>query len=135
MDRRIHAKEKQVQISARSRTIKQRPVTFRCAWCGQLATELRFPGPMPRYGMACKAEATRYAEALKKARQRNAPCPERRRTTTCRDSATNLLTYGYIDPEAQHFSGELARIQAALDARNVDRADEDIRAFLEECGL
>jgi len=131
----MQPEEKQVQLRARSRTIKQRPVTFRCAWCGQLVTELRFPGPTPSYGMACKAEAARYAEALKKARQRNAAYPARRRTTTCWDSASNLLTYGYIDPKAQNLSDELQRIQRALDARNVDRADENIRAFLEECGL
>ena len=129
------AEEKQVQLRARSRTIKQRPVTFRCAWCGQLVTELRFPGPTPRYGTVCKVEAARYAEALKKARQRNAPFPARRRTTTCWDSPTNLLTYGYIDPKAHNLSDELQRIQVALDARNVDRADANIRAFLEECGL
>lgn len=135
MDSSIHAEEKQVQLRARSRTIKQRPVTFRCAWCGQLVTELRFPGPTPSYGAACKIEAARYAEALKKARQRNAPFPARHRTTTCWDSATNLLTYGYIDPKAYNLNDELQRIQAALDARNVDRADEVIRAFLAECGL
>jgi hypothetical protein len=135
MDSSMHPEEKQVHLSARSRTIKQRPVTFRCAWCGQLVTELRFPGPTPSYGTACKIEAARYAEALKKARQRNSPFPARQRTTSCWDSASNLLTYGYIDPKAHKLSEELQRIQAALDARNVDRADENIRAFLEECGL
>ena len=135
MDSRIQAEEKQVHLSARSRTIKQRPITFRCAWCGHLVTELRFPSPTPSYGTACKAEAARYAEAMKKARQRNASAPARRCTTTCWDSITNLLTYGYIDPKAHHLNDELQRIQVALDARNVDRADENIRAFLEECGL
>jgi hypothetical protein len=135
MDERIHVEQKQVELRARSRTIKQRPVTFRCAWCGQIVTELRFPGPTPRYGTACKAEATRYAEALKKARQRHAPLPERRRTTTCWDSPSNLLTSGSIDPQAHGVGGELQRIRAALDARHIDRADEHIRQFLEECGL
>lgn len=135
MSDRLHVEEKQIRLSARLRTIKQRPITFRCTWCGQLVTELRFPGPTPSYGTACKAEASRYAGALKKARQRNAPSPARQRTTTCWDSATNLLTYGYIDPKAHYLSDELQRIQAALDARNVDRADETIQAFLEECGL
>jgi hypothetical protein len=135
MDEQIRAEQKQVELRARSRTITQRPVTFRCAWCGQIVTELRFPGPTPRYGAACKAEATRYAEALKKARQRHAPTPARRRTTTCWDSPSNLLTYGYIDPRAQGIADELQRIRAALDARRIERADERIRRFLEECGL
>jgi hypothetical protein len=135
MDEHIQAEQKQVELRARSRTITQRPVTFRCAWCGQIVTELRFPGPTPRYGTACKAEATRYAEALKKARQRHAPRPARRRTATCWDSPSNLLTYGYIDPRAHGVADELQRIRAALDARRIDRADEHIRRFLEECGL
>jgi hypothetical protein len=40
-----------------------------------------------------------------------------------------------VDPKAYHLSEELHRIQVALDARNVDRADQNIGAFLEECGL
>jgi hypothetical protein len=135
MDEPIHAEQKRVQLPVRYRTIKQRPITFRCAWCGQIVTELRYPGPTPSYGTSCKAEATRYAEALKKSRQRHAPAPERRRTTSCWDSPTNLLTYGYIDPKAQEAGDELQRIRVALDARNIDRADENIRQFLEECGM
>jgi hypothetical protein len=135
MDEHIHAEQKQVKLNARYRTIKQRPVTFRCAWCGHIVTELRYPGPTPRYGTACKAEASRHAEALKKARQRYAPSPRRRRTTSCWDSPTNLLTYGYVDPNAPDVGDDLLRIRAALDARKIDRADENIRQFLEECGM
>jgi hypothetical protein len=135
MDEQIQVEQKQVQLRARTRTLRQRPVTFRCAWCGQIVTELRFPGPTPRYGTACKAEATRHAEALKKARQRHARAPERRRTTSCWDSPANLLTYGYIDPQAHGIGDELQRIRTALEARRIDRADEHIRQFLEECGL
>lgn len=98
-------------------------------------TELRYPGPTPSYGAACKAEATRYAEAAKKARQRHTTLPERRRTTTCWDSPTNLLASGYVDPKAAEASEDLERIQTALAARSLDRADETIRQFLDECGL
>jgi hypothetical protein len=135
MDEQIQVEQKQVQLQARTRILRQRPVTFRCAWCGHIVTELRFPGPTPRYGTACKAEATRYAEALKKARQRHACAPERRRTASCWDSPANLLTYGYIDPQAHDVGEELQRIRTALDARRIERADEHIRQFLEECGL
>lgn len=83
----------------------------------------------------CKAEASGYAKALKKARQRHAPSPRRRRTTNCWDSPTNLLVYGYIDPNAPEVGDELQRIRAALDARKIDRADENIRQLLEECGM
>jgi hypothetical protein len=131
----FQGERKQVRLSERSRTVKQRPVTFRCGWCGQLVTELRYPGPTPTYGLACKTEATRHAEAAKKARQRSAPPPQRRRTTTCWDSPTNLLTYGYIDPKVADSSEELRRIRAAIDARKIERADETIRRFLDECGI
>jgi hypothetical protein len=126
---------KRIRQGTRSRALKQRPVTFRCHWCDKLVTELRYPGPTPNYGLACKAEATRYVEAVKKARQRGAPTPQRRRTTTCWNSPTNLLTHGYIDPAAHDDDDKLQRIQAALEARHIDRADENVRRFLDECGL
>ncbi len=35
-----------------------REVTYRCEWCSMLRTELRPPGPLPRYCSAtCKREA------------------------------------------------------------------------------
>jgi hypothetical protein len=133
---------KKIAWGAGVRTLKQRPVTFRCAWCGQLVTELRYPGPTPAYGQACRAEALRYAEAAKKARQRNAAPPAAERTTTCWDSPTNLLMYGYVDPKAEALIRSSVavketdgRIEAALEARRVDRTNEDVRRFLEECGL
>jgi hypothetical protein len=41
------------------KTVKrtQRPVTYRCEWCGQESTELRYPGPPPHYHAACKTPA------------------------------------------------------------------------------
>ena len=136
------SEHKQVLRGGGGRTIKQRPVTFQCQWCGQLVTELRYPSPTPVYGLACKTEALRYAEAAKKARQRQTEPPEQRRTTTCWDSPTNLLTYGYIDPKAEELARaaivareEQGRINTALEARSIVRMDEDVRRFLEECGL
>lgn len=128
--------EKRVAQRARARTIRERPVTFRCAWCDQVTTELRFPGPTPAYGAACRAEALRYREACKKARQRGAEPPARQRTTSCRDSPQNLITVGFIDPDADELSDALRRSLAiALEARDLARSDPAIRRFLEECGL
>jgi hypothetical protein len=82
-----------------------------------------------------QSRSERYVEAVKKARKRGAPIPQRRRTTTCWNSPTNLLTHGYIDPAAHDDDDKLQRIQAALEARHIDRADENVRRFLDECGL
>jgi hypothetical protein len=49
------------------------------------------------------------------------------------DSPANLLTYGYIDPQAHGVGDKLQRIRTALEARRIDRADKHIRQFLEEC--
>lgn len=46
-----------LQVGKHTRTIKARPVTYRCEWCGGEATELRMPGPTPRYHPTCKAAA------------------------------------------------------------------------------
>jgi hypothetical protein len=133
---------KRIPRGSGGRVIRQRPVTFRCEWCGHLVTELRYPSPTPAYGQACKAEALRYAEAAKKARQRNSAPPARARTTTCWDGPANLLAHGYVDPRAEALARasaearrELDRIRAAVESRRLDRTDDSVRRFLEECGL
>lgn len=81
------------QVIARrggARTVTQRPVAFRCTWCGEPVVELRYPGPTPAYGLACRNEATRYADAAKAARRRGGPEPVRVVTTSCKGSPTNL---------------------------------------------
>jgi hypothetical protein len=72
------------------RNVSQRPVAFRCAWCGEPVVELRYPGPTPAYGHACAAEARRHADAAKAARRRGSPEPARIVTTSCKGSPTNL---------------------------------------------
>ncbi len=32
-----------------TRTMRQREVTFTCVVCGDITTELRYPGPLPHY--------------------------------------------------------------------------------------
>lgn len=83
----------QEQIVSRrggERTVSQRTVAFRCAWCGEPVVELRYPGPTPAYGQACTVEARRYANAAKAARRRGSPVPARVVTTSCKGSPTNL---------------------------------------------
>ena len=54
------------------RTITPRPVTFRCEWCGEESTELRYPGPVPRYHAGCKHEAQNALAAGRVRRMRAA---------------------------------------------------------------
>jgi hypothetical protein len=52
-----------------TRTIQQRPVTFRCEWCSIEYTQLRYPGPLPRY---CSPKCKRQAQnslAMQRMRQ------------------------------------------------------------------
>lgn len=80
------------QVIARrsgARTVSQRLVRFQCAWCGEQVVELRYPGPTPAYGMACRDEATRYADAVKAARRRGTAPPPRLLTTSCLGSPSN----------------------------------------------
>jgi hypothetical protein len=48
--------EKTIQVGTHTRTLKQREVTYTCQfpYCEQTVTELRYPGPTPRYCPACK---------------------------------------------------------------------------------
>ena len=41
----------------------ERPVTYTCEWCGEEGTEMRPPGPKPRYHPQCYAEAHRGMNA------------------------------------------------------------------------
>jgi hypothetical protein len=49
--------EQKITVGTYTRTIKARPVTFRCEWCSTESTEMRLPGPPPRYHTECKQEA------------------------------------------------------------------------------
>jgi hypothetical protein len=49
--------EQKINVGTYTRTIKERPVTFRCEWCSNEGTEMRLPGPAPRYHTECKQEA------------------------------------------------------------------------------
>lgn len=72
-----------------ARTVTQRLVRFQCAWCGEQVVELRYPGPTPAYGMACRDEAMRYADAVKAARRRGTAPPPQLVTTSCLGSPSN----------------------------------------------
>ncbi len=52
-----NAQELTITVGSHTRTIRERPVTFRCEWCGNMGTEMRLPGPAPRYHAECKQEA------------------------------------------------------------------------------
>jgi hypothetical protein len=54
--------EKTIQVGVHLRTLKQREVTYTCQfpYCGQTVTELRYPGPTPRYCPACKQKQERW---------------------------------------------------------------------------
>lgn len=113
-------RQKLVPRRGGDRTVNQRPVAFRCMWCGEPVVELRYPGPTPAYGRACAAEARRYADAAKAARRRGGPEPARVVTTSCKGSPTNLHS-GDIGAEPDHVkllvhapSEEAARAALAL---------------------
>ncbi len=59
--------EQKITVGTYTRTIKERPVTFRCEWCSAEGTEMRLPGPAPRYHAECKQEAQ---NSIAKARMR-----------------------------------------------------------------
>jgi acyl-coenzyme A thioesterase PaaI-like protein len=52
-----NAQEVTISVGSYTRTIKERVVTFRCEWCSAMGTEMRLPGPPPRYHTECKQEA------------------------------------------------------------------------------
>jgi hypothetical protein len=56
------------------RILEPRPITFRCEWCGAESTEMRMPGPTPRYHTECKqpAQNSIAASRMRDMRQRKA---------------------------------------------------------------
>lgn len=54
------------------RTLTEREVQFRCQRCQAEVTELRFPGPLPRYCPFCREErrAEAYEERVRKQREK-----------------------------------------------------------------
>ena len=54
--------EKIIQVGMHTRTLKQREVTYSCQfpYCGRTVTELRYPGPTPRYCAFCKRELAQW---------------------------------------------------------------------------
>ena len=53
-----------------TRTIKERPITYTCEWCSAERTEMRYPGPKPRYCPECKTEAQNALAAGRMRRMR-----------------------------------------------------------------
>ncbi|NTU84103.1 MAG: hypothetical protein HGA45_32830, partial [Chloroflexales bacterium] len=119
-DPQTSPRQQRVARRGGDRTVSQRTVVFRCAWCGEPVVELRYPGPTPLYGRACAAEARRHADAAKAARRRESPEPARVVTTSCKGSSTNLYG-GDVGAEPDHVevvvrapSEEAARAALAL---------------------
>jgi hypothetical protein len=52
-----NAQERTITVGNHTRTLRERLVTFRCEWCSNQGTEMRLPGPPPRYHAECKQEA------------------------------------------------------------------------------
>lgn len=64
------AEEKNLDVGTYTRRIKQRGVTFTCGECGEVVTELRYPGPTPKYCLGCVAAVRRRQARERKRRQR-----------------------------------------------------------------
>ncbi len=60
------------QVTAHTRTIHERPITFRCQECGDVVTESRRPGPTPRYCNPCwpSVQTARNAARVRQHRER-----------------------------------------------------------------
>jgi hypothetical protein len=62
--------EKDLDVGTYTRRIKQREVTFMCGVCGETVTEMRYPGPTPKYCLGCVAAVRRRQARERKRRQR-----------------------------------------------------------------
>jgi len=64
--------QKMIVYGTTSRTLTARQVTYTCVRCGQSETTERYPGPTPRYCIACKVlqEAENAQADRKQARER-----------------------------------------------------------------
>jgi hypothetical protein len=69
-----NAQELTITVGNHTRTLRERPVTFRCEWCSGMSTEMRLPGPPPRYHAECKQEAQNSIakKRVKRMRERRA---------------------------------------------------------------
>jgi hypothetical protein len=69
-----NAQELTITVRNHTRTLRERPVTFRCEWCSNQGTEMRLPGPAPRYHADCKQEAQNSIaqKRMKRMRERRA---------------------------------------------------------------
>jgi len=82
--------EKRIQVGTHVRTLTQREVTYTCAfpYCGRTITELRYPGPTPRYCPDCK----QTWERLRRADDRDAAAARMRRLREQRRTASRQST-------------------------------------------
>ncbi len=76
--------EKTIQVGTHRRTLTQREVTYTCQFpsCEHTVTELRYPGPTPRYCAHCKRllEQWRRQDDRDAAAERMRRLREQRRT-------------------------------------------------------
>ncbi len=57
-------------MKEQKRTIAERPVSYTCERCGQERTEMRYPGPTPKYCPECKGDAQKALAAARMRRMR-----------------------------------------------------------------
>lgn len=62
----------EIAVGAHTRIVRERPVTFTCQECGELVTESRRPGPVPKFCNPCwpAVQAAKSAERVRRFRDR-----------------------------------------------------------------
>ncbi len=69
----IQPQQQSIQVVQHRRTMTQREISYRCEWCSHERTEVRYPGPLPRYCCPdCKdlAQNSIAAQRMKAMRER-----------------------------------------------------------------
>jgi hypothetical protein len=86
------ARSQSIAVTAFTREVHQREVTFTCQTCGRTVTQVRFPGPLPQYcNELCRIAGSRLhtADRMQRLRERRkAAQPSLQRDAMEHDSVT-----------------------------------------------